>query len=252
MDAKSDASRTGCECVVDGVDLPALPDPADWEVRRRRASWRRAAATSRGPTTLVLDIGGVLVPSLFESVRASATDRPFPRGPLADDPTFARVDAGELGEREYWQLVADEGWDVERLWRTCSSIRSLLWEALVAIGLRMRVIAFTNDMAHWFGPDWLQRFPMLGQLDAVVEASKLGVLKPDPEAYRRALEIIDEPSEQCLMVDDLRANVAGAEAAGMRGLHFDVADPQGSVRALRRALAMSEHDRPTVFRLFGS
>jgi FMN phosphatase YigB (HAD superfamily) len=233
--------------VVDGGDLPRLPDPRDIDVRRRRGSWRRAAAAAGRPSTVVLDIGGVLVPSLFESVRG--TDAPFPAGPLAREPHYARVEAGEIGEREYWQAVQDQGWDVEQLWRRCSSIRSSLWEALVVAGRRLRLVAFTNDMGFWFGPDWLTRFPELAQLDAVVEASALGVLKPDPESFRLALVAIGERPGDCLMVDDHPANLEGAAAAGMAALHFDVTDPLGSVAAFRRRLALPATERPVVFRI---
>ncbi|MDN5854805.1 MAG: HAD-IA family hydrolase [Pseudonocardia sp.] len=241
------AAEPAFVCVPDGVDLPHLPDPGHWDVRRRRASWRRAATSAARPSTVVLDIGGVLVPSLFESVRG--VDRPFPPGPLTGDAEYAQVERGEIGEREYWQRIGEQGWDVGRLWRECSSVRTLLWKVLAVAGRRMRLVAFTNDMAHWFGPDWLARFPQLAELDLILEASELGVLKPAPEAFRRALAVIGERPAQCLMVDDHPANLNGATSVGMPTLQFDVGDPEGSVEALRQTLALPAAERPTVFRV---
>ena len=39
-----------------------------------------------------------------------------------------------------------------------------------------------------------------------------------------------------MFVDDLKEDVHGAEDAGLRGVLFDIADPAGSIRRVRRAL----------------
>lgn len=48
----------------------------------------------------------------------------------------------------------------------------------------------------------------------------LGATKPDPEAFTRALERVGCSPEAAVFVDDKAANVAGAEAVGITGLHF--------------------------------
>ena len=41
-----------------------------------------------------------------------------------------------------------------------------------------------------------------------------------------------------VFVDDDQANVAGADAAGMAGVHFDIADPAGSFQRVRHRLGL--------------
>jgi putative hydrolase of the HAD superfamily len=58
----------------------------------------------------------------------------------------------------------------------------------------------------------------------------LGLRKPEPVIYQRALDIVGRPAERILFIDDRAENVAGAAAAGMKGIRFEGAD------ALRREL----------------
>ena len=48
----------------------------------------------------------------------------------------------------------------------------------------------------------------------------LGLGKPDPAIYRRALDILGRPAERILFVDDRAENVAGAVRAGMQAIQF--------------------------------
>jgi putative hydrolase of the HAD superfamily len=44
--------------------------------------------------------------------------------------------------------------------------------------------------------------------------------KPDTRIYALAAKRLGVPAENCVFVDDLPANVEGARAAGMLGIHF--------------------------------
>lgn len=51
--------------------------------------------------------------------------------------------------------------------------------------------------------------------DAVVISGEVGMHKPQPEIYRLACERLGVEPTEAVFVDDLRENVAGAEAVGM-------------------------------------
>ncbi len=231
-----------CRLPVGRSPLPTV-DPAAWGTRRRRAL-RRAAGTRtadrdspRRISVLMLDVGGVVIPSLFESVSLAG----FPSGPLTDETTWGEVQRGETTERDYWTAVAAErpGLDIGGLWRACSHVRDELRRSLDALAERVRLVAFTNDMAHFFGERWPERFPELRAFDAIVEASRLGVHKPDPDAFRAAAAWVGERPDRCLFVDDLQANLDGAQRAGMHARLFDVRDPGGSVRRVLEDLDLA-------------
>lgn len=233
----------------------ALADPSDRIVRRRRAVRRSAQARGVGRrerpsvTTLILDIGGVVIPTLFESVAVPE----LPPGPFGDDEAYVAVERGDGQERDYWaQLVAARpDVDIGALWRACSYVRREVRQVVAQLAGRVQIVAFTNDMSHWFGDDWRHRFAELDAFDQVVEASRLGALKPAPESFARAAAAIGEEPARCLFVDDLPANLHGAAAIGMATLHFDVRDPDGSIAELlhRLDLAGAATSPRPVFRL---
>ncbi|GAA3070194.1 HAD-IA family hydrolase [Pseudonocardia yunnanensis] len=223
--------------------IPVTSAP-DAPLARRRHALRRTRGAS--VSTLVLDVGGVVIPTLFETV----TRRGLPSGPFstsaAPDPEYPLVENGQLAERDYWDRLAERrpDLDIGALWRSCSVVRAEMTGLVERIDGRVRLAAFTNDMAHWFGSDWEVKFPIMRWFDTIVEAAALGVFKPEPEAFRMAADALGEDPRRCLFVDDLAANLGGAAAVGMRTELFDVRDPAGSMDRIAAALALPPLQRP--------
>jgi FMN phosphatase YigB (HAD superfamily) len=48
----------------------------------------------------------------------------------------------------------------------------------------------------------------------------VGITKPQPEIYELTAARLGVEPEECVMIDDLPNNVAGAQLAGMKGLVF--------------------------------
>ncbi|HWE87177.1 MAG TPA: HAD family phosphatase [Terracidiphilus sp.] len=78
----------------------------------------------------------------------------------------------------------------------------------------------------------LARYEISKYIDVAFSSCYVGLRKPEPAMYRRALDILGRPGDRVLFIDDRQENVAGAEAAGMKGLRFDGAD------SLRRDLEL--------------
>lgn len=89
-------------------------------------------------------------------------------------------------------------------------------------------------MVSNIGRGWIQNFFDEYQLndlfDAVVLSSDEGILKPHPQIYELVAERLDLEPENCLMIDDLPENIAGADAAGMSGIVY------GNFRTLTQEL----------------
>ena len=68
-------------------------------------------------------------------------------------------------------------------------------------------------------PDWLQPAGLLDLVDGVVSSAEVGLAKPDPAPFRRALELAGaEPGAALHVGDSLENDVLGARAAGIRPL----------------------------------
>jgi HAD superfamily hydrolase (TIGR01509 family) len=220
-------------------------DPHGWATRRRQGVRRAALARGADPqaqriAAVLLDIGGVIIPQLFESLDGDG----FPPGAFGDDARYRAVQRGDLSEREYWAEIGErQKVDIAALWRERTYVRADVERALRALASRVRLVAFTNDMRHWFGERWPDRYPVFALFDQLIEAVRIGPPKPAPEAFIRAAAAIGEPVGRCLFVDDLRANIEGARSVGMPVRYFDVRDPAGSLRALLDDLGMAELPR---------
>jgi putative hydrolase of the HAD superfamily len=206
---------------------------------------------------LLLDLGGVAFPLPLEFHRAIERHYGLPpgtlqwRGPFdpAGDALWQEQQAGGISEREYWRLRAEE---VERLAGRTGGVREYLTAcyqegdaalrpemvALVADAQAagLRVGALTNDAEVFLGRDWLEGSKFLATLDAFVDASTTGILKPDPAAFQLALDALQLNAGEVLFVDDQATHVAAALRVGLPTIHFDVTDAAGSAAQIRRRL----------------
>jgi putative hydrolase of the HAD superfamily len=96
-----------------------------------------------------------------------------------------------------------------------------------ARGLGLKTALVSNTWGVQPSPD---RF---GSFDAVVLSGREGLRKPNPEIYLLTAFRLGVPARACVFVDDIPANVAGAEAVGMAGiLHRDSAITVRKLEAL--------------------
>ena len=68
---------------------------------------------------------------------------------------------------------------------------------------------------------WGEHYPehlWVGAFDAVVISGRVGMRKPEAEIFRHTADLLQLEPGQCVMVDDLPANIHGAVAAGMVGV----------------------------------
>jgi putative hydrolase of the HAD superfamily len=66
-----------------------------------------------------------------------------------------------------------------------------------------------------------ERYGLRNFFRVALSSCYLGLRKPDAAIYRRALDILGRPAERILFIDDRLKNVVGAEAAGMKAIHFE-------------------------------
>ncbi|MBS4730363.1 HAD-IA family hydrolase [Mycobacterium sp. SM1] len=214
---------------------------------------------------LVLDFGGPVLLTPFEVVRGferrlgvapGTFDWTGPFDP-ARDSLWRRMLAGEIREQEYWAARAEEVAAVTgrpgvrammaQLYPVDvvdSLIRRQAREtvrAAKAAGLRTAVL--TNDLASYFGDEWIGRVTFLNEVDVVIDCSRTGVLKPDPAAYRPVLDALAIPAGLALFVDDQPGNTDAARALGMPTLLFDVTRPATSYREVIQSLRLHELDQ---------
>lgn len=209
-------------------------------------------------SALVLDFGGVISRTLFETHAQSEQALGLPPGTLTwrgpfdpgHDALWRDMQADRLSERDYWLMrtrevgrLLGEDWDrmetFVRRARGADPSAVIRPEAVAAIeaahaaGCQLAVLS--NELDLFYGADFRQRLPLLDRFDLIVDASHTGILKPDPRAYAAVTDGLRVAAADCVFVDDQLRNVVGARRAGMQVVHFDVRRP---VDGYRQALAL--------------
>ena len=209
---------------------------------------------------VLLDVGGVLLPTPWELLEDFEARNGWPtgtlpwRGPLdpATDPLWRSVQAGQLTSGGYFDRRAAE---VSRLLgepRSWPEVTRAIFETPAGLALRPEGVALvadtraagrrtgllTSKLVAFLSREVVARSAFLSSFDVLLDESETGVAKPDPRAYDQAAAAMGLDPARIVFVDDDPANVAGATAAGMAGVHFDIGDPAGSFDLVRRRLGL--------------
>nr|WP_092884074.1 HAD-IA family hydrolase [Actinopolymorpha cephalotaxi] len=163
---------------------------------------------------------------------AFAPDRLLPAitGQVSDEQWRAAVvgDLAErLGSRTRAQAAVD-GWSAH-----VGRVDQEVLDLLVAVRTHVPVVLVSNATTRLERD--LDALGIAPHLDAVVNTSRIGVVKPDPRVFQYAATVVGEDPARCLFVDDQPGNVEAAQALGMQGLTYTGPD------SLRAALGHAAH-----------
>jgi putative hydrolase of the HAD superfamily len=209
---------------------------------------------------LVLELGGVISKTLFEThdlseaalgLPAGSLNRRGPFDPLNDD-VWRAMQAGDMTERDYWPLrMRETGALVRETWtefpefvgrpRGAEPEAVILPEALDTIARAKadghRLAILSNELDLFYGKDFRSKLPFLAEFDLIVDATYTGILKPNPRTYGFVTAGLQIESRDCVFVDDQSKNQCGAVSVGMPHVHFDVPRPGVSYARALQVLA---------------
>lgn len=213
-------------------------------------------------SALVLDFGGVISKTLFETHDATEAALGLAkgtltwRGPFAEDtdPPWSAMQRGELSERDYWltrsrevgKLIGEDWDDMQTFVRRARGADPMLVirpEAERAIRIARdagrKLAILSNELDLFYGAEFRRRLPLLEHFDVIVDATHTGILKPDPRTYGAVCNALGLAPQACVFVDDQERNIKGAIACGMPTVGFDVRQPQESYRQALQMLGLT-------------
>jgi putative hydrolase of the HAD superfamily len=177
---------------------------------------------------LLVDFGGVLTTNVFDSFKAFCRAEGLPEDAVKNMfrergeglALLRRLEKGELTAVEFSAQFApllgvSEENLVERLFGGISP-DDLMVDAVRrarAAGIKTGLISNSWGDGIAYEPALLEEL-----FDAVVISGDVGLHKPEPEIFHLGAERIGVAPEDCVFVDDLRENCAGAEAVGMKAI----------------------------------
>jgi putative hydrolase of the HAD superfamily len=211
-------------------------------------------------TALIFDFGGPVLLTPFELRHVGERDLGLAPGTFAwtgpfapeEDPDWRAFQSGEMNEREYWALRAQEfsvlTGEPPTMPDLCRHLYSGAEDELVRPEARrliddakaagIPVGALTNDLTSFHDAEWLARMGVIRDFDVLVDGRTEGVYKPDPAAYRIILERMGVPSEGTVFIDDQPVNLRGADVVGLTPVHLDPTDPAPGFRLARSLLGL--------------
>jgi len=202
-----------------GVLTPPIPqlvrawadaDQINWEAYISVVTpWLTAAYDVNGPPNPVHALErGECTPAEFERLLAQR---------------LVRIDGGPVHADGLLTRMLAVGQPIEAMYDLIRGLR--------ANGLRTALLSNSWGDSGYLRAD----FPSL--FDAVIISHEVGMRKPEARIFAYTAQILGVPPADCVFIDDIAANIAAAEAAGMTGIHH--ADPATTAARLAELLAAS-------------
>ena len=86
------------------------------------------------------------------------------------------------------------------------------------------MVGALNNEARETNEYRLDHFGLRKYFKVALSSCYLGLRKPEPAIYRRALDILGRPPRRVLFIDDRPENVDGAAAVGLKAIRFEGAE----------------------------
>jgi putative hydrolase of the HAD superfamily len=194
---------------------------------------------------LLVDFGGVLTTSPFDSFRAFCDQEGLTPDAIAlrfREDRGARelligLETGKLSEEEFeTRFAAVLGVEppglIDRLFAGSSPEEAMLKAVLRARQQGVRTGLISNS----WGTRRYDRSTLSELFDGIVISGEIGIRKPAPEIYALGAEKIGLQPEHCVFVDDLPFNLTPAEELGMATVHH--VNPEQTIAELERLLGV--------------
>lgn len=201
------------------------------------------ALTVRNPTTVVFDVGNVLLRwdprHLYRRIFNDEVEMEWFLANVCTHDWNIEQDRGRDWDEAVALLVKDHPRHEvhirafhERWHETVSGVI----EDNVVLLDRLRKAGVPNYcITNFSGPKFVlaqQRFPFLAGFDGVIVSGDERLLKPDRAIYELLLARYGLDAGDCIFIDDSKANVEGARSVGMHAIHY--AEPMDLAAELRR------------------
>lgn len=194
--------------------IKALLLDADGVVQYPRPGWLREMARVGGP-------GFFRAATMAE--RRSLTGKVDLR-PLIEELLEARdLDIGFDDVLDIWCRIDPD----ERMLSLVDQVR--------ATGV---ITALATNQQSYRGSWMLANLPFEQSFDVQFHSWQVGLAKPDPAFFTHIVDSLGLEPDEAVFVDDMRANVAGARAAGLHAVHFSMLSTYGELRWELRQLGV--------------
>ncbi len=97
-------------------------------------------------------------------------------------------------------------------------------ELIQALHGKIKLGCISNTNAHHWN-NFEKNLTAFNYFEVKIASHLTGIAKPDARLFQQFCELAEAKPSECLFIDDLPQNVAGALACGWQAIHYDRAKP---------------------------
>lgn len=163
-----------------------------------------------------------------------ALEERWPQHAVELDNLTRQLDYGYMNKDEYCrvsgEIVGVEAQKIEDILKSEHTLNAPLITYIEKILKPHYKIGMLSNVGRGWIENMFDEYLIHDVFDAVVQSGDEGVTKPHPQIFELCAERLQLEPEQCLMIDDLPENIAGADVTGMPGIVY------GNLRDLKTEL----------------
>ncbi|GIS05414.1 MAG: haloacid dehalogenase [Candidatus Dadabacteria bacterium] len=202
---------------------------------------------------VIWDFGGVITSSPFEAFNKFELDNNLPKDIIRtinsenpDDNAWAKFERNDIDINEFDTLFSKEadkkgfqisGKQVVKL--LSGDIRKPMVDFLLSLKENYKLGCITNNIQN-SKDDKVNHLNQASQVmkifDHIIESSKVGLRKPDPNIYYMSCDALGVRPEECIYLDDLGINLKPARKIGMTTIK--VIDPNEAIDEVKKYLQL--------------
>jgi putative hydrolase of the HAD superfamily len=195
-------------------------------------------------STVLWDVGGVLLTNGWDRTERAAVLERFALDSAAFEQRHEVAnDAWEKGLMTAEQYLRQTVFYEPRPFTPGAFLQAMMERSRLLPHGAMRILqelaaseevelAILNNEARELNDYRIERFEFGRYFDVFFSSCYLGLRKPDPKIFERALDVLQRDPEEVAFIDDRAANCAAAEALGIHAIRYQ--DESQCAQALER------------------
>ena len=178
--------------------------------------------------TVIFDLGNVLLPFDWDQARkrmstATGCSRREVEDYFVNTPFLGQLEIGQLTAQQFFEIVARDlrfrgsRTEFDEILSNIFTIDDAMIRLTQTLKGVYRRFILSNTIPQHIEYVFA-KYPVLRDFDGHILSYEVGLMKPDRRIYERTVQQFGIVAERAVFIDDLPANIAGAQAIGLSAI----------------------------------
>ncbi|TAH35693.1 HAD family hydrolase [Candidatus Saccharibacteria bacterium] len=167
---------------------------------------------------IIFDCYGVLYVDSHRSLKQEYPDLAQDIADLSQQSDYGWIDREQYLE-ELSRLTGESTSFITEFILTEHHLNKALVATIAELKTQYKIGMVSNVGRGWL-EDFFTQHNLRHLFNVIVLSGEEGITKPNPDIFTLAAERLGVETGECIMIDDIQDNCNGADAAGMRSVHY--------------------------------